>query len=305
MLTHPSVTLVPSIFGTAWTALEFDVAGIVVAAGPDAPAAISTPGTAVWGCKDIAPVLGDHSGTLAEYVLADSALIKPLPKGMSAREAAGLGLVGGTACQLYDNASVSAGGRVLINGASGGVGSMAVQIGKAIGLHVTTTCSGSNADAVKKLGADEVIDYRTVEPSLPAYLKDACRDRPFDAILDCVGVQELYQASPAYLKPDGKVICVGAMGGVWAHGKNFCRNTLVPVFLGGTPRKWVFFSHKPSDNTMEQLKHYSDEGKLRCLVDSEYEMENALEASHLAPYLYFIQLALHRCGQELTYAPGL
>lgn len=270
--------LLPSILGSTWTALEFDVAGTVIAAGPSASASVPV-GTVVWGYKDVFPTILEHSGTLAEYVVTDSSLVAPLPKGQTAKEAAGLGIVGGTALQLLQTAGAKPGDRILINGASGGVGSMAVQIGKAMGVHITAVCSGSNSELVKGLGADQIVDYRSVQPSVTGFLKDTCGNQPFDAILDCVGSQDIYEASPGFLKPDGKVVCVGALDGMWAHLKQSWRNNYLPVVLGGTPRKWLFISAEANAKTISQLKQYADEGKLKATVDSEFKMEDALAVS--------------------------
>ena len=167
---------------------------------------------------------------------------------------------------------------------------------------------------VKQLGADEAIDYRTVEPSLPGYLKDTFRGKPFDAIVDCVGAQDLYRASPAYLKLNGKVICVRAMTGIWAHGKNFLRNSFLPAFLGGTPRKWMFFNVKPDTKTIQQLKKYADDGKLRFLVDSAYKMEDALEvcssvacaiSQNDSPYNTSLMALEHRWGPAADCDAGI
>ena len=269
--------LIPSFFVGTWGAPELDFSGEIVAAGPDAPPALTEPGTLVWGTKLIPSVMRDHAGTLAEYVKVDGATVAPLPKVLSAEEASGLAVVGSTAIQMLDQAGVTSGDRILINGASGGVGSILVQLGKATGLNITATCSGSNVDAVKGLGANEVIDYRTAEPDLPRYLVAGANSNPFDAIFDCVGAQDLYKASPSFLKARAKYISIGSMGGLSKVFNQRINNELRPTWLGGTPRKWMFVAAEPSSKTMEQLRQHVEEGNIKCLVDSTYKMEDALE----------------------------
>jgi NADPH:quinone reductase-like Zn-dependent oxidoreductase len=273
--------LIPSVFVSTWGAPELDFSGEIVAAGPDAPTALTEPGTPVWGTKLIPSVLKDHAGTLAEYVKVDSSTVAPLPKVLSAEEASGLAVVGSTAIQMLDQAGVTSGDRILVNGASGGVGTILVQLGKAMGLDITAICSGSNVDAVKELGANEVLDYRKAEPDLPRYLAARVTSNPFDAILDCVGAQDMYKASPSFLKARGKYINVGSMGGLSKVFYQRVNNELRPTWLGGTPRKWMFMAAEPSSKTMDQLRQHAEEGNLKCLVDSTYKMEDALEVCEL------------------------
>ena len=273
--------LIPSIFVGTWGAPELDFSGEIVAAGPDAPTALTAPGTPVWGTKLITSTMKDHAGTLAEYVRVDGSTVAPLPKVLSAEEASGLAVVGTTAIQMLDQAGVTSGDRILVNGASGGVGTILVQLGKAMGLNITATCSGSNVNTVKELGANEVLDYRKVEPDLPRYLAAVVTSNPFDAILDCVGAQDLFKASPSFLKARGKYINVGSMGGLLKVFYQRVNNEFRPTWLGGTPRKWMFLASAPSSKTLEQLRQHAEEGNLKCLVDSTHKMEDALEVCEL------------------------
>jgi alcohol dehydrogenase len=130
-----------------------DVAGVVEAVGP---------GATRFGVGDpvYAMLPNTAGGGYAEYAVAAEGAVAPIPPGLTFGEAAGVPLAALTALQaLRDEAALAAGARVLVNGASGGVGTFAVQISRAMGAQVTGTASGRNADLVRGLGADEVQDY--------------------------------------------------------------------------------------------------------------------------------------------------
>ncbi len=127
-----------------------DVAGVVVAVGD---------GVTQFGVGD--SVFGEGpGGGCGEYLTLKDASVVPIPEGVSFEAAGATPVAGLTALQgLRTHGAVEAGDRVLINGAAGGVGTMAVQIAKALGAHVTAVCSTRNVDMVRALGADEVLDY--------------------------------------------------------------------------------------------------------------------------------------------------
>lgn len=130
-----------------------DFSGVVVLAGPEAALAA---GARVCGALAVGMVATGH-GTLAEYVVVPEGLVAAVPAGMGLGEAAGLGIVGQTAVIAHREApELKKGSRVLVNGASGGLGAMVVQIAKGRGAWVVGVCSGGNAEMVRGLGADEV-----------------------------------------------------------------------------------------------------------------------------------------------------
>jgi NADPH:quinone reductase-like Zn-dependent oxidoreductase len=136
---------------------ELDFAGVVDLAGPDAPAALG-PGARVFGSVPLPDYVLRGRGSMAECILVPASEVAVLP------EAAGFGLAEGsalngngqTALLMVRNAGIKKGSRVFVNGGSGGVGTLAVQIAKAEGAYVVATGSGENAELVKSLGADEV-----------------------------------------------------------------------------------------------------------------------------------------------------
>jgi NADPH:quinone reductase-like Zn-dependent oxidoreductase len=154
-------------------------------------------------------VFGGRTGSFAEYVLMLEKNLILKPENLSFEQAGAVQIAGLTALQgLRDAGKLQAGQNVLINGASGGVGTFAVQIGKALGAQVTGVCSTRNVDLVRSLGADHVIDYTKDD-----FTKGAER---YDLILDMVGNKGLLACRRA-LKPDGKYIMIGGPKGRWAR----------------------------------------------------------------------------------------
>src|SRR5215475_7354088 len=154
---------------------------------------------------DLAPgdeVFGGRSGAFAEYVSATNVVRKP--SNVTFEEAATMGIAGLTALQgLRDHAKHQSGERVLINGASGGVGTLAVQIAKALGAHVTAVCSTRNVEQSRALGADRVLDYTR---------EDFTREQEcYDLIADVAGGQS-WHALRGVLEPEGRLVIVGAHG---------------------------------------------------------------------------------------------
>jgi NADPH:quinone reductase-like Zn-dependent oxidoreductase len=143
----------------------------------------------------------DGTGAAAEYVLAPAEVLTPAPKTVPLADAAALPLVGLTAWQaLFDHGKLTAGQRVLINGAGGAVGGYAVQLAKVAGAHVIATASPRSGEAVKSAGADEVIDHTTTS------VTDAMTE-PVDVVLNLAPVDPAELAALAGLvRPGGVVV---------------------------------------------------------------------------------------------------
>ncbi|WP_336207816.1 NADP-dependent oxidoreductase [Nonomuraea sp. LPB2021202275-12-8] len=162
--------------------LGWDVAGTVVELGPD-----------VTGLAVGDDVIGLVSGCAAEYVVAPAAELAPAPRSIPLAHAAAIPVAGLTAWQaVFDQARIGAGQRVLINGAGGGVGLFAVQLAKHAGATVIATASPRSTEAVRRLGADEIVDY-TATP-LPGGM---------DVVLNLAAIPE---AAAAALAPLGEVV---------------------------------------------------------------------------------------------------
>jgi len=174
-------------------------AGTVESVGPGVDA--FTPGDEVYGAT---------RGTFAEYAVAPVARVAPKPPGLSFEQAAVLPYSTFVSMQaLRDHGHVSAGERVLVVGASGAVGTIAVQLAVAFGATVTGVCSGAHADLVRSLGADEVVDYT----------KDDFADgsRRFDLIVDIGGRTSLSRLRRALVRT-GTLVIAGGEGDRWVGG---------------------------------------------------------------------------------------
>ncbi|KAK4233376.1 hypothetical protein C8A03DRAFT_19546 [Achaetomium macrosporum] len=264
-----------------------DFAGKVLAVGDAVPCSVKV-GDRVAGATGLREAFWGQ-GALAEYLLVDCGLVAKVPQreGWGAREAVGvMGIAGQTAAAMAlrvvgggtndETEGMMKGRRVLVNGASGGVGSVLVQICKGLGAEVYGVCSGVNEGLVRRLGADEVIDYRVHDP-LEEYLAQRFGEQQLDAILDCAGSQALYAHSPRYLKPEGKFINI--VGG-WSQGiVPFVRNKLRPRLLGGTPRSYELFLLSASGKIARRVAAWVEQGVIKeAPIDSEFPMEQVVEA---------------------------
>lgn len=233
-----------------------DVAGVVEAVGRD-----------VTWAKSGDEVFGSRGGAFAEYVAGRTFAAKPAS--LSFEQAAAIPTAGFTALQaVRDHAHVQPGQRVLVTGAGGGVGTLAVQIATAHGAHVTAETGGDRVAMVAGLGADRVID-RAVE--------DVTRGRDrFDAIIDVAGQASL-SALGRLLTKDGVLVIVGAAG----DGRGL--GTLVrPVAamarsrLGG--RRMAVFVAKPNREDLLALRELAERGSLAPVIDRTYPLDRAGEA---------------------------
>lgn len=172
--------------------LGWDVSGLVEATGPGVT--LFAPGDEVFGLLPFPR----GAGAYAEFVLAPTRALVIKPPALTHGEAAALPLAGLTAWQaLVETAGVSSGTRVLITGAAGGVGHLAVQIAASRGAHVIGLTSGANRDLVRSLGAHEVLDYRTTDFSQTL--------RGLDVVLDVVGGDYPLRALQT-LRPGGTLV---------------------------------------------------------------------------------------------------
>ena len=179
------------------TRMGVDFAGVVVAVGPDVTR--FKPGDEVFGAR---------SGAFGEYLtVRDSRAVVLKPANVTFEEAASVPVAAITAFQaLRDKGQVKPGQSVLINGASGGVGTFAVQIAKSLGAEVTGVCSTRNVELVRSLGADHVFDYKRED-----YVESG---QQYDLIVDMVG-NNTVRRNTRVLKPDGTLVLVGGPKGNW------------------------------------------------------------------------------------------
>ncbi|HEU0033553.1 MAG TPA: NADP-dependent oxidoreductase [Kofleriaceae bacterium] len=251
-------------------ALGCDVAGVVDQIGSEVT-------RFAVGDEVYARLEKNRMGGLAELVAADERVVAKKPARASFVEAAAIPLAGLTALQaLRESAGLVAGQRVLIHAGSGGVGSLAIQIGKRLGLHVATTTSGKNAGFVRELGADEVIDYTKSEP-LPHGL---------DAVFDTLG-GDSELASLAAVKPGGVVVGVGGMPDA-AFAKQWLPAMVRPALWLMTAKRrrvakqhgarFVYLFMRPDGTQLEELARWIDDGTLKPIVHRTYPVAEFREA---------------------------
>jgi NADPH:quinone reductase-like Zn-dependent oxidoreductase len=176
--------------------------------GVDYSGTVEAIGANVTTFKPGDEVFGGRNGAFAEYVTvgADKAIALK-PSNMSFEQAASVGIAGITALQaLRDKGNLQPGQHVLINGASGGVGTFAVQIAKSLGAEVSAVCSGRNVELVRSIGADHVFDYKKED-----YTDSG---EQFDLIIDNIGNHGLL-ANRSVLTDDGKLVMIGGAKGNW------------------------------------------------------------------------------------------
>jgi NADPH:quinone reductase-like Zn-dependent oxidoreductase len=149
-----------------------------------------------------------------------------------------------------------------------------IQIAKVLGCHVTTSCSTANIDLCKSLGADEVLDYKSAD-----ILEQLSKIGPtFDLAIDNVGTPaNLYKQSHNFLVPTGKFVQIG-LGVSLGSAQQLVGNLLIPAFLGGGKRKYEVLVVGRSSEDLAQLGAWMKEGKIRNVIDSTYEFDDAPNA---------------------------
>jgi NADPH:quinone reductase-like Zn-dependent oxidoreductase len=216
-------------------------------------------------------VFGEADGAFAEYVCAPDGVVDTKPANLTFEQAAAMPLAGNTALiGVRDVARVQPGQHVLVNGASGGVGTFAVQIAKSFGAEVTGVCSTRNVELIRSLGADHVVDY-TVE--------DFARNgRRYDVVLDLVGNRSLTDFRRA-LTPTGTLVLSG--GGVSRGGSMFgpmglmLRGQLMSRFVH---HRVLMLPAKPSKENLAALRELAESGKVTPVIDRTYPLNEAPEA---------------------------
>ena len=234
--------------------------------GTDVAGTVEAVGTGVQRLRPGDDVFGWCAGAFAEYASASEDQFIAKLANLTFEQSAAVGVSATTALQLLrDNGKVQAGQKVLINGASGGVGTFAVQLAKAFGADVTGVCSTKNVDLVRSIGADHVIDYT----------KDdfTAGEGRYDLILDNVGNHSMARVRRA-LKPDGTLI---SNGGGHTGGKlsRTIRTMIVSIFV----RQQAGPSVKtPNHDDLVALKALVEAGKITPVIDSTYSLHETAKA---------------------------
>jgi NADPH:quinone reductase-like Zn-dependent oxidoreductase len=228
-----------------------DLAGTIAGVGP---------GVTRWRVGDV--VFGIGRGSFAEYAVAHEDKLAAVPKGVAKDDAAALAVSGITALEAIDKGGLVAGERVLVVGASGGVGTYAVQIAKARGAHVTAVCSTAKVELVRSLGVDRVIDYRTQD-----FTEDDAR---YDLVLDVGGNTSLSRLR-RIMTATGRLVFVGGEnGGDWTAG--FGRQ-LGAMLLGlFVKQRFVMLMSSEGRAPLEQLAALCEAGQVRPVVGRRIEL---------------------------------
>jgi NADPH:quinone reductase-like Zn-dependent oxidoreductase len=235
-----------------------DVAGTVVAVGSEVTR--FQPGDEVFGMS---------RGSFAEYAASREDKLAHKPANLSFEQAAVVPISGGTALQgLRDAGHIDAGQKVLIIGASGGVGTYAVQLAKALGTEVTGVCSASKVDLVRSIGADHVIDYARED-----YLDGA---HSYDLILDIGGNNSLSRLRRA-LTPKGTLVIVGGEeGGNLIGGfDRQCRALVVSMFVS---QRLTMLASKERHTDLEALTPFIEKGQVVPVIDRTYSLGDVPDA---------------------------
>jgi NADPH:quinone reductase-like Zn-dependent oxidoreductase len=253
------VRLMPGFSKTRNRVAGRDVAGLVEAVGRD-----------VTGIAPGDEVMGIGEGSFAELAVARADKLVPKPAGVTFDEAAALPISGLTALQaLRDVAGLRSGQRVLVIGAGGGVGTLTVQVGKALGAHVTGVCSHSKADLVRSLGADDVIDYERED------FTDG--SRRWDVIVDTSGRRPVRALSRALTKGGALAIVGGEGGGRWTGGffRQILRAPLLSLLTGKRLRPVISKETLPD---LEALAQLVEAGSVKPVVGKTYPLIEAPDA---------------------------
>lgn len=250
---YPDLVPLPAITG-------HDVSGVVEAVGPGVTTFV--PGDEVW----YTPQIFDGPGSYAQYHVAAEHIIGKKPAALSHLEAASLTLVGGTAWEaLVGRAALRVGESILIHGGAGGVGHVAIQLAKAIGAKVFTTVREANAEFVRGLGADEVIDYE--KEDYVAAIMRLTGGRGVDVVFDTIGGNTLSR-SPDALAQLGRVVSIVDI----AQPQNL-------VQAWGKNASYHFVFTRQNRGKLDELSALVMRGQLRPHVGAVYSLAD-ISAAH-------------------------
>jgi NADPH:quinone reductase-like Zn-dependent oxidoreductase len=223
---------------------SYEFSGVVAAVGPGVDDV--EVGEPVYGLSDF-----DREGAAAEYTTIQAKSLAPKPRNLGHVESAAMPLAGLSAWQgLFVHGELMEDERVLVHGAAGGVGHLAVQLARARGAYVIGTASAANVDAVRQLGADEVIDSSQRFEDLVEAV---------DLVFDTAGGKRL-ERSPAVLRPGGRLVSVATEPPQWSGLRS------------------TYFVVEPNREQLVELARLADRGKLRPAIDEVFPLADARNA---------------------------
>ncbi|WBW73523.1 peptidase [Schizosaccharomyces osmophilus] len=260
-----------------------DFAGKIVATGPDVRGL--KVGDHVWG-KQAIHRYRLQGGTLTTRVLTDTKCIYPLPESISFNDAAGFGVAGLTAWEgLVEHMKIKPGQKVVVLGGSGGVGTFAIQIAKALGAEVTSISSTTNLQLCKSLGAAHTIDYKS--ENVVARLAEI---GPYDYVFDLINDNGLYNTSSKFLKPEGTFFGV-ASDFSFSFIASALSRKFRPKILGGSSHSYYDLRLKSEPKTIKEFTEFVVENGIKTVTDSVYSFDHALDA--------FERLTSHRAKGKI------
>ncbi len=236
--------------------------------GSDVAGQVEAVGTGVTRFRAGDEVFGWCTGSFADYAAASEEALALKPANLSFEEAAAVPMAGLVALQALRLGRVRAGQKVLINGASGGIGTFAVQIAKSLGADVTGVCSTRNLDMVRSIGADHVIDYTRED-----FTQTGQR---YDFILDNVGNESLTRLRHALTSTGTLVPNGGSFDNRWfAGGGRVINSLVVSCFVSQSLRPFLV---SPKLKDLVVLKELLEAGKITPVIDRAYPLSEAAQA---------------------------
>jgi NADPH:quinone reductase-like Zn-dependent oxidoreductase len=236
--------------------------------GADVAGQVESVGRNVTQFKPGDEVFGSCRGAFAECASASESAVVLKPDNVTFEQAAAVPIAAFTALQgLRDKGKIQPGQKVLVNGASGGVGTFAVQIAESFGASVTGVCSTRNVDMVRSIGADQVIDYTKQD-----FTKS---DQRYDLIFDTIGNHSLW-ARRRVLSPKGICVTAGGPSGRWKMGLARSIGALVLSIFGS--RKLVGMLAKSNKGDLATMHDLMKAGKVTPVIDRRYTLNEVPDA---------------------------
>ena len=236
--------------------------------GVDVAGQVEAVGSTVTQFKPGDEVFGTCRGAFAEYVCTSESNLVIKPNNVTFEQAAAVPIAAFTALQgLRDKGKIQPGQKVLVNGASGGIGTFAVQIAKSYGAEVTAVCSTRNIEMVRSIGADRVIDYTRED-----FTKS---EQQYDLIFDAIGNHSL-SARRRLLSPKGICVMAGGPSGRWKMG--LASGIKALVWSQFSSRKLIGLLAKASKEDLTILQNLMETGKIKPVIDRRYKLSELPEA---------------------------